>query len=173
MWISLYLPAKKFLKFNVERRGMFMICVSCQNWTLPGNGFYREKNKKTKKKSFFAKLFGARAKNIENLSSLKINLKSFIQNTLEENSWPRGGSVGVNRVGYKEKVMQWKFNFIHTLLTFLLEQPCTDFCINHHSHSNGLYWGHTCSWTLTPASSMQVSNMHPVQIYILVEAALY
>ena len=23
----------------------------------------------------------------------------------------------------------------------------------------GFYWGHQCSWTLTPANSMQVSNM--------------
>ena len=28
-----------------------------------------------------------------------------------------------------------------------------------HSHPNGLYWGHQCSWILTPANSMQVSNM--------------
>ena len=27
------------------------------------------------------------------------------------------------------------------------------------SHPNGFYWGHQCSWTLTPANSMQVSIM--------------
>jgi len=26
-----------------------------------------------------------------------------------------------------------------------------------HSHPNGFYWGHQCSWTLTPDNSMQVS----------------
>ena len=27
------------------------------------------------------------------------------------------------------------------------------------SHPTGFYWGHQCSWTLTPVNSMQVSNM--------------
>ena len=31
--------------------------------------------------------------------------------------------------------------------------------IKPHSQPNGFYWGHQCSWTLTPASSMQVSIM--------------
>ena len=33
------------------------------------------------------------------------------------------------------------------------------FYIKPHSHPNGFYWGHQCSWTLTPANSMQVSIM--------------
>ena len=28
-----------------------------------------------------------------------------------------------------------------------------------HYHPYGFYWGHQCSWTLTPANSMQVSIM--------------
>ena len=28
-----------------------------------------------------------------------------------------------------------------------------------HSHPYGFYWGHQCSWTLTPVNSMQVSIM--------------
>ena len=32
-----------------------------------------------------------------------------------------------------------------------------------NSHPNGFYWGHKCSWTLTPAKSMQVPNMNPQQ----------
>ena len=28
-----------------------------------------------------------------------------------------------------------------------------------HSHPNGFYWGHQCSWTLTPANSLQVTIM--------------
>ena len=33
------------------------------------------------------------------------------------------------------------------------------FLCNPHSHPNSLYLGHQCSWTLTQANSMQVSNM--------------
>ena len=33
------------------------------------------------------------------------------------------------------------------------------FYIKPHYHPNGFYWGHQCSWTLTPANSMQVSIM--------------
>ena len=33
------------------------------------------------------------------------------------------------------------------------------FFIKPHSHPNGFYWGQQCSWTLTPANSMQVSIM--------------
>ena len=31
--------------------------------------------------------------------------------------------------------------------------------MNPHSHPDGFYWGHQCSWTLAAANSMQVSNM--------------
>ena len=30
--------------------------------------------------------------------------------------------------------------------------------MNPHSHPDGFYWGHQCSWTLIPANSMQASN---------------
>ena len=33
------------------------------------------------------------------------------------------------------------------------------FYLKPHSHPNGFYWGHQCSWTLAPANSMQVSIM--------------
>ena len=33
------------------------------------------------------------------------------------------------------------------------------FFFKPHSHSNGVYWGHQCSWTFTPANSIQVSIM--------------
>ena len=32
-------------------------------------------------------------------------------------------------------------------------------CNNPLSHPNDFYWGHQCSWTLSPANSIQVSNM--------------
>ena len=34
-----------------------------------------------------------------------------------------------------------------------------DCFIKPHSHPNGFYWGHQCSWTLTLAKSMKVSIM--------------
>ena len=34
-----------------------------------------------------------------------------------------------------------------------------DIFLKPHSHPSGFYWGHQCSWTLTPANSMQVSIM--------------
>ena len=33
-----------------------------------------------------------------------------------------------------------------------------------HIHPNCFYWGHQCSWTLTPANSMQVSIMQPDEV---------
>ena len=36
--------------------------------------------------------------------------------------------------------------------------PSIVFFVNN-SHRNGFYRDHQCSWTLTPANSMQVSNM--------------
>ena len=35
----------------------------------------------------------------------------------------------------------------------------TEFFLKPHSHPNCFYWGHQCSWILTPANSMQVSIM--------------
>ena len=39
--------------------------------------------------------------------------------------------------------------------------PSTNCFLKPHSHRNGFYWGHQCSWTLTltPANSVQVPNM--------------
>ena len=34
--------------------------------------------------------------------------------------------------------------------------PAHQLVLYLHSHPNGYYWGHQCSWTLTPANSMQV-----------------
>ena len=44
------------------------------------------------------------------------------------------------------------------------------FYIKHHSHPNGFYWGHQCSWTLAPANSMQVSIM---QLNQLIQPAVW
>ena len=37
--------------------------------------------------------------------------------------------------------------------------PLIHFFIKSNSHHDGFYWGHQCSWTLTPANNMQVSNI--------------
>ena len=43
------------------------------------------------------------------------------------------------------------------ITTLALDEYC--FLLKPHSHHNGFYWGLQCSWTLTPANSMQVSIM--------------
>ena len=43
--------------------------------------------------------------------------------------------------------------------SYLFIYYCRSVFIFTHSHPSGFHWGHQCSWTLTSANSMQVSNI--------------
>ena len=59
--------------------------------------------------------------------------------------------------GHKSKLCQQCHNY--SLALNLYNANFGVFFIKPHSNPNGFYWGHQCSWTLTPANSMQVSIM--------------
>ena len=48
-------------------------------------------------------------------------------------------------------------NLVLSLFVYILSPNI--FFIKSHSHPYGFYWDLECSWTLTPANSMQVSKM--------------
>ena len=65
------------------------------------------------------------------------------------------------------KIVTWLVALIHAIVQVNLRQfkqarpleQMSSFFIKPQSQLNGFNWGHQCSWTLTPANSMQVSNM--------------
>ena len=59
---------------------------------------------------------------------------------------------------FRVVAISWNFfmTLIPLLLTSIFQWRSLKRFLKHHYHPNGFYWGHQCSWTPTPANSMQV-----------------
>ena len=55
----------------------------------------------------------------------------------------------------KERKEIWNKNWNNFQPTLDATFECFLIFLKPHSHRNGFYWGHQCSWTLTPANRMQ------------------